>query len=249
MHKSINAHVLPARIQGALHRLKGIPCQDAYCYKRLKNKFIAVVSDGAGSAKHGKTGARIICTTLCDLLANSNLQNIQSDVVRAINIARQKLVLHRQNKSKSTDDLYNFSATLLGVFYSHGKGIFFHIGDGAGLAFCNDALDNLIISEPQNGAFSCETFFYTMDNWQENLRFTEFENMNRIMLMTDGVTSFVFADDFYRLQKKFLEPIVKYLENENNKSRALQALRNTLNDSRAQHINADDKTLLWAKIS
>ena len=66
--------------------------------------------------------------------------------------------------------------------------------------------------------------------------------------MTDGVTGFVFSDDFFRIQRKFLIPVLDYLENEPRKVRAEQALANTLNDTKAQRLNADDKTFFWAKL-
>lgn len=247
MAKKRRLQILSTSIQGALHRAKDLPCQDYACSKIYKNKLVALVSDGAGSAKYGKIGARIVCDTLCDLLVHSNLKNIRRDVINAIKIARQKLILHRFNKSKSAAHIMKFSATIVGAFCFKDKGVFFHIGDGAALAFYQGQTDNFVISEPANGAFSCETFFYTMPEWQDYLRFTYFENANRIILMTDGITDFVFADDTYKIRQKFLLPIINYLENETDKTAAIKALRNTLNDSRAQHINADDKTLLWAK--
>ena len=235
-------------IRGPLHRVKGLPCQDFNCSKVSKNKLVAVVSDGAGSALHSKIGAKVVCETLCDILIRSDIKNIRQNVVKAINVARDKLIFHKLNKSKTSDDLINFAATLVGVFYHKGQGVFFHIGDGAGIAFSHGKYDDFIISEPENGAFSCETYFYTMDDWQDCLRFTEFTNMDRIMLMTDGVTGFVFSDDFYKIRHKFLVPIVQYLEKEPRKTYALKALENTLNDRQAQRINADDKTILWAKV-
>ena len=249
MNKKQHIRVIAAGIQGALHRAKNLPCQDYHCAKADKNKLVAVVSDGAGSAKYGKIGAKIVCDTLCDLLIHSNLKNIRQDTVHAIETARQKLIMHRRNKKKSAEGLMDFSATIVGAFCFRNKGVFFHIGDGAALAFNQQEPYDFIISEPANGAFSCETFFYTMRDWQDCLRFTFFDNADRIMLMTDGVTDFVFADDFYKIRQKFLHPIIDYLNAEKNKSSAVKALSNTLNDSRAQHINADDKTLLWAKLS
>lgn len=248
MTNNEHIHVLSTSIRGPLHKSLGLPCQDYSCARSAKNKLVAVVSDGAGSAKHSKTGAKIICETLCDLLVNSNLKTIRTDVVKAINIARQKLLLHRYNHSKTPADFINFSATLVGVFYYNNKGVFFHIGDGAGIAFKNGEYSNFIISEPENGAFSCETYFYTMDDWKDCLRFTNFENADRILLMTDGVTGFAFSNDFYKIHRNFLIPIVEYLENESRKTYAVDALRNTLNNSRAQRLNADDKTILWAKL-
>ncbi len=248
MSKNGHIHVLSASIRGSLHKSLGLPCQDYSCARSAKNKFIAVVSDGAGSAKYSKIGAKIICNTLCDLLIKSNLTTIKEDVAHAISIARKKLILHRYNQSKSPADLINFSATLVGVFYYKNKGVFFHIGDGAGIAFQKEKYENFVISEPENGAFSCETYFYTMDDWKDCLRFTNFENANRILLMTDGVTGFAFSNDFYKIRRNFLIPVIDYLENEPRKTYAEAALRNTLNNSRAQRINADDKTILWAKL-
>lgn len=240
--------VLSASVQGALHQIKKQPCQDFHACKFDKGRLVAVVSDGAGSACYGRIGARVICNTLCDILVRSSHKNIREDVVKAIEVARQKLILHRLNSSKSMHDLINFSATLVGVFCYQNKGIFFHIGDGAGIAYCHGNYENFVISEPENGTFSCETFFYTMHDWQSCLRFTEFEEMNRLMLMTDGVTGFVFSDDFYKIRRRFFVPIAEYLESETRKTYAQRALYNTLNDAKAKRLNADDKTILWAKL-
>lgn len=234
--------------RGALHRAKNLPCQDYSCVKTYNNKVVAVASDGAGSAPFSKIGAKILCETLCDMLIKSSFENIKKDIIKAVETAREKLILHRRNKSKSADDLINFAATMVGVFYYRGRGIFFHIGDGAGIAFQNNHYDNFVISEPENGTFSCETYFYTMDDWQDCLRFTPFTQANRIILMTDGVTGFVFSDDFYKIRRQFFVPIVEFLEKEPHKKRAQKALYNTLNDSKAQRLNADDKTFLWIKL-
>ena len=240
--------ILSTSLRGALHKANGMPCQDFCCYKKNKNKIVGIVSDGAGSARYAQIGAQTICRTLCDILINSSNKTIKDDVVNAVNVARQKLILHRRNKSKSSRELVDFSATLVGFFCHNGKGTFFHIGDGAGIAFTAGNYENLLISEPENGAFSCETYFYTMDDWRDCLRFTPFENINRLMLMTDGVTGFVFSDDFYKIRRKFLVPIAEYLDREPRRTYALKALNNTLNDVRAQRLNADDKTILWVKL-
>ncbi|MBR6355548.1 MAG: protein phosphatase 2C domain-containing protein, partial [Alphaproteobacteria bacterium] len=114
---------LSACLRGALHKANNMPCQDYACSKVLKNKLVGVVSDGAGSAPYGQIGAKVICKTLCDLLVRSSHRTIRRDVVKAIETARQKLIFHRYNKSKSEHDLINFSATVVGFFCHNGKGI------------------------------------------------------------------------------------------------------------------------------
>ena len=175
-NNSNNIKVVAASVCGPMHCYRKMPCQDFFKHKSSGKNFVAVVSDGAGSAKYGKIGARVICETIVDLLSNCDFENIHQHVVRAISVARNKLLRHRFNKQKNADGLMDFSATIVGVVCFHRKGLFFHIGDGAALAICEDDINNFIVSPPSNGNFSCETFFYTQDNWIENLRFTPFEN-------------------------------------------------------------------------
>lgn len=129
------------------------------------------------------------------------------------------------------------------------NGVFFHIGDGAAIAFSGGYGEDFTASRPENGRFSCETYFYTMDDWKDNLRFTPFENAQTVFLMSDGVTNFAFSRDFNRIERGFLYPINDYLESETSKSRAARALVNTLNTPQARKLNNDDKTLFWAKLS
>ena len=155
---------------------------------------------------------------------------------------------HRFNKNKNTDGLMDFSATLIGAVCHGTQGIFFHIGDGAGIALNTENCDHFVASKPENGAFSCETFFYTMDDWQESLRFTSFEGANTLFLMSDGLTNFAFSADFSKIEKGFLLPINNFLAQPMSKEKAVRALNNTLNTPLAKRLNSDDKTLLWARL-
>lgn len=240
--------VIATKITGGLHSAKNTACQDFYHYACSGNKLVAVVSDGAGSAKYGKIGAKVVCETLVNTLINTPLKNACFAVEKAIETAREKLVIHRLNKSKSEQEILNFSATVVGVVYHKNEGVFFHIGDGAGIALHGMGNSNagFTISAPANGRFSCETYFYTMENWKESLRFTKIGKSEALFLMTDGVTDFALSKDARGLKDGFIEPINRYLQNEPNKLKALRALNNTLDTKQARKLNSDDKTFLWA---
>lgn len=235
--------VIATKITGGLHESKKTPCQDFYQYACSGNKLVAVVSDGAGSAKYGKIGAKVICETLVNVLINTPLKDVEGAVINAINRARDRLIIHRLNKSKSENEILNFSATIVGVVYHKNRGVFFHIGDGAGIAMHSES--NYTISRPANGTFSCETYFYTMNNWKKCLRFTNIKKADSLCLMTDGVTNFALSEDMCKLKDGFICPINKFLKEETNKTKALIALNNTLNTKQARKLNSDDKTFLW----
>ena len=239
--------VVAASVKGPLHQNENLPCQDYFKFCRSGKNFVAVVSDGAGSSLYGKIGARIVCETLIDLLKNAKPEKIRETVAQAIEIARSKVCRHRYNSSKSLEGIEQFAATVVGVVCFQKKGIFFHIGDGAALAFSGEKITDFVASRPENGNFSCETFFFTQPNWKHNLRFTSFENMENIFLMSDGLTTFAFSKNFEGLERGFILPIHRFLQAEKCEKKASVALANTLNNTKAQKLNKDDKTLLWAQ--
>ena len=246
--KHNRVRVVAASVTGPLHCHKKLPCQDYFKFRREGKNFVAVVSDGAGSARYGKVGARVICETIIDCLKNTKPHQVIDKICHAVDIARQKLCLHRLNKLKSPKGLNDFAATIVGVVYNNGQGCFFHIGDGAALAFHSDGdLSDFVASRPENGCFSCETYFYTQDNWRENLRFTRFEDFDAIFLMSDGLTNFAFSHDYQCLEKGFILPIHNFLSAQKTQTKACRALANTLDNARARKLNSDDKTLLWAQ--
>ena len=246
--KHNRVRVVAASVTGPLHQHKNLPCQDYYRFRREGKNFVAVVSDGAGSARYGKVGARIICDTIIDHLKNIRPHQIIDKTCNAVEAARRKLCHHRLNKSKTIEHLHDFAATIIGVVYNSGQGCFFHIGDGAGLAFhSNGDLKDFVASRPENGSFSCETYFYTQNNWRENLRFTRFEDFDTIFLMSDGLTNFAFSGDYQNLEKGFILPIHDFLSAQTTQTRACRALANTLDNTQARKLNSDDKTLLWAQ--
>ena len=235
--------VVVASTVGPYHKARGMGGQDCFAYLQSKNRVVAVVSDGAGSAKYGKIGAKCVCEKVCEILMKADFKNMRQNIIDAIDVTRDELMIHRLNKTKSEAGLIDFSATLVGAVYDKGKGIFFHVGDGAGVAFLKSK--SVVISEPENGIFASETFFYTMDDWKDSLRFTPFEKAESLFLMTDGVTGFALKKNEKTLEQGFVLPINSFLMNEKDSRKASRALKNTLQMPKACRLSSDDKTLLW----
>lgn len=244
--KNKNAYrVVAASTAGPYHKAKGLKCQDFFAFQENGSKMVAVVSDGAGSAKYGAIGAKHVCNTLCRVLSHAKSKDVRQNIIDAIEIARDELTFHRLNKGKNEDGLIDFAATVVGAVYQNGKGLFFHIGDGAGIALFEENEHAFVISEPENGIFASETFFYTMDDWKDSLRFTPFSKAQSFFLMTDGVTGFALKKNARTLEKGFIHPINLFLKNEKNIKKAQKALKNTLETPKARSLSGDDKTMMW----
>ena len=247
--KSKSSHIVRAvSVKGPAHEARKMPCQDHFNYSKKGKNFVAVISDGAGSAPFGGIGAKIVCDTLVDLVSVCPFKESKKEIVRAVEIAREKLIRHRFNKTKCAKNLKDFAATVVGVVYNEDRGFLFHIGDGAGIAFAKDNVKNFVISGPENGRFACETFFYTMEDWRAHLRFVSLNDEDVVFLMSDGVSGFALSSDHKRIEECFLAPINDFLLKEKTKTKALKALTSTLCNKKAAKINSDDKTLLWVKL-
>lgn len=249
--------VAGARVTGASHDAEGLPCEDFYRVEVTDGALIAVVSDGAGSSRRGAEGARIGCETLVAELrqalpAAARLTDGprligagRAAIRRGIGAARQRLA------DRARDDnarLADFHATLVGVVALPDRGgLFFHIGDGAGLAMADEG-DAWVMSAPANGEFADTTYFYTQEDWRANLRLRPFDDrFATILLMSDGVTDLALgrSPEGAVPHMPFFRPICRFLA-ANDRDIAEEALHATLDSEAMRRRTGDDKTLVWA---
>ncbi len=242
--------VFRASATGKYHLVNDEPCQDAAHHTVVGDVFIGAVCDGAGSAEQGQHGAEFFSKRVIELIAEAvqagefAASSADYAAFLAPHIERARGELHEVAVAQERT-LRDYACTFVGCITSPHGGCFFHIGDGCGVYMQGDGAS--VLSQPENGEFSDETYFVTDDYWREHLRVTPLAATSQgvIGLMSDGAMPFAInraRDGFYR---PFIDPVVNFLRNASEPNGS-EALQNMLSSEKTCEITADDKTLLLA---
>ncbi len=227
-------------------------CQDRHRVQVTPGgALIAVVSDGAGSAKFGGEGAALLCEHVVDALGrhfgNTRPRKVDGDalgfaVEQGISTARIAAEAIGAERGAGLDA---FHATLVGAVVVPKKGgLFFHIGDGAALAVSGE---RWVMSSPRNGEYADTTYFFTEADWRAHLRFSPIEpGFDTVFVMSDGVTELGLKG--HEPFMPFFEPIGRFLATTSREEGEL-ALRATLDSEAVRERTNDDKTLVWAQMA
>lgn len=245
-----------ASVRGAAHISGGQPCQDAHAWIAEGGWLTAVVCDGAGSAAWAEIGARHACVSLAHALGLGNpdwrsggadgapdWEAFESHLRHAIEAARASLPLGERAA------LCDFHATVVGCVVGPAGGRFFHIGDGAAIALRGQDLHTLAHSPPANGESAELTYFYTLDDWPEQLRITPVPpGVDLLLLMSDGAATFTLASQPGVVEPRFVRPVSQHLAQPGlDVVTGAADLEATLDRPEADRVTRDDKTLLWAQ--
>ena len=247
--------IVAASVAGPAHIKNGRPCDDAHWAGEVNGCLVAVVCDGAGSASRGGHGAQHAVAVVSDALRShvaaagapcceGGWNSIREVVVNAIEAARAT-VLDGLGEGFCLNDCY---ATVVGGVVTGGHGMFFHIGDGYALALSYPELETLAISSPENGEYADTTYFYTQENWEQHLRFSDFEGaLSLVTFMSDGTSDFAIARDRVSVNKSFFGPVTTYLSSiDIDENLGCSKLTASLSCQGAAQVSSDDKTLIWA---
>ncbi|WP_462217518.1 PP2C family serine/threonine-protein phosphatase [Klebsiella variicola] len=225
---------------GSSHRQNQLPCQDAFCYRHLGDRLVAVVCDGAGSAAYSEQGAALVAHALADRLATFITAPDENQLATLLGSVRETVLLQAQAREISAGD---FACTVLAAWLGETASVIVHIGDGAA-ALSLDAEQHF--SLPENGEYANQTWFLTSDDWREHLHIIQFSGRaTRLVMMTDGVQPFALNRRGDALFSPFIDPVLRYVQ-QVSEAEGSEALRATLDDPRTWAITGDDKTLLVA---
>ena len=246
-----------ASVIGQSHLTSQIPCQDKFsCKVSADGRWLSVaVSDGAGSALNAEAGAQITSTIFCEELLGLSKQLDSRAPGEWINDFVVECVLKVRNqlriKAKS-DDIKSFHCTLVAALVGPEGGFSIHIGDGSifGGQFKHDTKlrevelnSNFVISKPENGEYTNETFFITEGNWIKHLRVTPLPRLDWVVACTDGGAALILENEI-EVKPKFLVPFFQELIS--HKFTKNNYISEVLSDPKANTLTTDDKTIFVA---
>lgn len=241
-----------ASATGKYHLANNAPCQDFGHYAVIEDILVGVVCDGAGSASNGQFGAEFFANKVIEQTAEaiksgqfaqataSGYRDFLVAIIQAVRSQLNDIALSEQR------ELGDYACTLVGCLLSQQGGCFFHIGDGFAIYMKEDG--ESVLSHPENGEYSDETYFVTGDDWSDRLRLTDLAAISRgglIGLMSDGASPFAVNRPKTGFYRPFIDPVVAFLRNATEQNGS-QALHNVLADEKTFDITPDDKTLLLA---
>ena len=241
---------------GTSHERTGGKCEDHFAISRSRNGAwrVLVVCDGAGSAKFGGEGAKLVADAFSLRLAEIGDQLetrppgawINDKIIEKIVQIRGDL-----RKLAQKDDISEYHCTLVAALIGPGGGVSVHIGDGAiiGARFKETTIDSVAIndgfyiSEPKNGEYANETFFITENDWIKNLRISPIPKLDWMILASDGGCSFCLDNDL-----KLSIPLITEIFNSIKKlglDQGANFLEYLFSNEHYQNVTHDDKTIVF----
>lgn len=241
-----------ASVAGKSHIEKGTPCQDSSVVATCAdgNILVAIVSDGAGSARHSEIGSRLVCHTILEEITNyvqsgGAIGDLRETIIDSwIESAVYRLTIQARAMEVETRDL---AATVVGALIGADGSAFFQIGDGA-IVVLGDG-EYTAVTWPENGDYANVTYFITDDRALEHLDVhIQKSSYDEVALFTDGLQMLVL--DFQRRQahSPFFRPLFSRLraESAGSSSALTSLLEEYLVSSTVNKRTDDDKSLVLA---
>ncbi len=221
-----------ASVIGNGHIQNNIPCQDNCAHFRINDTWsVAVVCDGAGSAKFSHIGSDFVARNTAHCLqeiierrkwadANSipTEEEWREEALRAIQIVMQRLVVFAREKEYTFSDL---ACTVLSTLYSPFGLLTVHIGDGRA-TYSVELNEWLALITPFRGNEANETVFITSGIWTEEgvQKFigsnVKKGNIRAFALTSDGCEKGTFEVNIYdeatQMFQDLNKPFTKFFE-------------------------------------
>ncbi|MDX6614312.1 MAG: hypothetical protein QOD75_3498 [Blastocatellia bacterium] len=243
---------------GTSHIVTATTCQDSgtcEVFGRTDGSevLIAVVADGAGSAKCGLKGATLACSRLVAAVT----QHLQND--KPVHDLDPSFIntwivgFQRQLADESAAEgliSRDFASTMLAAVIGDDCGVFIQIGDGAIVIPSTEERDDYgWLFWPQQGRYANETNFVSDQAASERIEFSLINGrIDEVALFTDGLQSLALDYQSRQAHNPFFAPIFEWLRAapEEYSEKYTASLSSFLNSTKINDCTDDDKTLLLA---
>lgn len=190
-----------------------IPCQDNCYYEELRNGWqLAIVCDGAGSAKMSHFGSEVISKGAIPNNIKSEMENLHwynkgifptdkewrniiTKVLQKSYTDLQIWVGSQETETSGKQNIRDFATTVIVILYNANGALVANIGDGRG-GFLNIYGEFKALFTPYKGNESNETIFITSPIWTDEETYIQTkvieEDLLSIFILSDGMEKATF---------------------------------------------------------
>jgi hypothetical protein len=236
-----------ASVIGTSHIQNGDRLQDACVVSKVGNGCIlAIVSDGAGSAKFGAYGAWVTCRFLSVRFREWVRENpglpTEEELVDWIDELRVRISAIATSRESTARQ---FAATLAAIFVDQNEVVTLHVGDSAVVGRKGGEWE--VLCWPENGEYASSTYFVT-DDPEPRLNIVHRpREHNAFALFSDGVGDLALSHLEQSAHARFFDPMFRPVDAASEEGRLVELsakLATYLAGPSVCERTDDDKTLI-----
>jgi hypothetical protein len=233
-------------VSGTSHLRHRLPCQDYSLCELHGNTLICAVADGAGTASHAETGARIAATYFVQAFHDVDPAAIEREHASGFIQSLQQMLCNEAADNGAA--LTDYACTLLGVIATPEVTVCVQIGDGAiVIPGCEPGTYDTAVW-PMHGEYANTTSFVTQKNAADVVELRIVPPVTELALFSDGLERLILDETTRSVHAPALRPIFDWFHTAEaadaaERSRALTAY---LDSDHINHRTDDDKSLVVA---
>lgn len=255
---------------GKSHIDSNLPNQDSIYLQKTQDGMVAVVCDGAGSAKFSQAGAAFFSQSIGKMLLSLGVGLSVSHSVSISGIAfdlvkvKQQIVeqlsqirLDLQSQLPAESSLRDYHTTFTGLLiHANHQALLVQIGDSPLITSQFvvrhphiDYFTNLqVYGDDSKNEYVNETHFITQDNWQSFLRVEpiDLSQVDCLALMSDGCADLVFegASVTPKIYRPFFGNLLFNLTQSQSLQQGSAIIEQALGNPATYRLTGDDKSLV-----
>ena len=251
---------------GKSHIDSNLPNQDSIYLQKTEHGMVAVVCDGAGSAKFSQAGAAFFSQSIGKMLLSLGVSRSVSSSGITLDLGQltQQIIeqlsqirLDLQSQLPAESSLRDYHTTFTGLLiHSNHQALLVQIGDSP-LTTSQfvvrhphiDYFTNLqVYGDDSKNEYVNETHFITQDNWQSFLRVEpiDLSQVDCLALMSDGCADLVFegASVTPKIYRPFFGNLLFNLTQSQSSQQGSAIIEQALGNPATYRLTGDDKSLV-----